>query len=142
MPGYSASGGTCISLFNSGSNCGSLGNQCSTSILHGTSTCVLGTCEVTCASGYDYDTINNVCVATGSDTGNCGQCGNTCFAPVNAKATCTSGTCSWTCNSGYTMNGQTCISTGNDPYKWVLILYMSGFKRLADMSMTVAEGQA
>lgn len=110
---------SCVPTSNDVNNCGSIGNKCTTS---GTGvqsgTCVAGSCQLTCASGFAPAADNKSCIATSNDVNNCGTIGNKCTTsgPGVASGSCVGGSCQLTCTTGNTpsADGKSCIATASD----------------------------
>ncbi|HEY5960606.1 MAG TPA: hypothetical protein VIV60_28830, partial [Polyangiaceae bacterium] len=89
-------------LSSSQSNCGRCSVACNNE--HGSSLCISGKCEPTCAANYgDCDGIPaNGCESnTLNDVNNCGGCGKACSLP-HATSSCASGKCAiLACDAGW-----------------------------------------
>jgi hypothetical protein len=82
-------------------HCGSCATVCSAN--NGAPSCVNGTCQITCNSGFGDCNGNPAdgCETTlSSDPNNCGACGHVCSAN-NGTPMCTSGQCRFICNPGF-----------------------------------------
>jgi hypothetical protein len=105
--GYTAAADnkSCVATSTDVNNCGTLGNQCTTS---GTGvqsgSCVTGSCRLTCQSGYTASPDNKSCVATSTDVNNCGSLGNQCTTSGTGvtSGSCVAGGCRIVCAAGYT----------------------------------------
>ena len=114
--GLSSCAGACRNLASDTNHCGACGMACPTRS-NATSTCLSGTCGITCNIGFtDCDgNMANGCEAnTQTNVAHCGMCGRTCNAPVGGSATCVAGTCTSSCPSGQTNCSETCRTLGTD----------------------------
>jgi len=119
--GYTASADkkSCVATTTDVNNCGTIGNQCTTSgtgVVSGT--CTNSACQITCAPGYTAAADNKSCVATSNDINNCGTLGNRCTTSGTGvqSGSCITGSCRITCNSGYTpsADNKSCVATASD----------------------------
>jgi hypothetical protein len=90
-------GGSCVNIMTDVARCGGCDMPCP-KVARATSTCVGGSCETKCDSGYhDCD---GECLANDS-VDSCGSSCEACDAPSNGSATCDGTRCGLRCNNGY-----------------------------------------
>jgi hypothetical protein len=78
-PSQTRCGNACVDLQTNASNCGGCGIACSYSAAHASSTCVGGTCGLSCYSGFlDCDSNALDGCETVASSKHCGTCGTAC----------------------------------------------------------------
>ena len=91
--------GTSVDIKSDVDHCGKCNTTCPTPA-NGQATCILGSCGVSCSTGYTN--CNNTCLDVQSDPNNCGACGAACPVPTNGQPSCIAGQCGFaSCNPGF-----------------------------------------
>lgn len=110
--GQTSCSGTCVDLTSDVANCGACGTYCLYQT-NGMPTCVSGTCQSTCYTGYgdcDGNPANGCEASEADDAKNCGTCGHAC----GSGTVCNQGVCT-VCAPGSTACGSTCADLQTDP---------------------------